>query len=66
MKPEVSLPYSQKSITERYSGPDKYNACWVPPRNLVILGFPTKTLYVFLFSLMQAARSYKAYKYILC
>jgi len=27
MKPEVSLPYSQKSITERYSGPDKYNAC---------------------------------------
>jgi len=66
MKPEVSLPYSQKSIIEPYSGPGEYNTCWVLPRNLVISGFPTKTVYVFLFSLMQAARSYKTYKRILC
>jgi len=27
IKPEVSLPYSQKFITVPYSGPDEYNAC---------------------------------------
>jgi hypothetical protein len=66
IKLEVSLPYFQKSITEPYSGPDEYSACRVLPRNLVISGLPTKILYVFLFSLMQATRSYKTYKCILC